>query len=139
MQEVVEQSGYHLSCRTVEFCSAGDGSVHCRWSAGPILLRNQATHSAEAEQKMPKVLKTVAREEDKGGKQPEKIREVPSGPSTASLWSEMLRKGQDPKGKWEIAVSERAFWNESSKQLRTSWRRAFRAVMKVPLVKPTLD
>lgn len=41
VQEVRDQSGYHLSYRIVEFCSARDRSVHCRCSAGPIIPRDQ--------------------------------------------------------------------------------------------------
>lgn len=30
VQEVMDQSGYHLNYRVVEFCSAKDTNVHCR-------------------------------------------------------------------------------------------------------------
>lgn len=54
--------------------------------------------STEAEQKMPKVLKTAAREEDKVESSQTKIKEVQRSPSSASLWSAMLLKGRTPKG-----------------------------------------
>lgn len=83
VQEVMDQSGYHLNYRVVAFCSAKDTNVHCRWNAKPITPRLNI--SAEAEQKMPKVLKTAVREEDKVESSQTKIKEVQSSPSSASL------------------------------------------------------
>lgn len=44
VQEVMDQSGYHLNYRVVEFCFAKDTNVHCRWNAKPITPRDQARY-----------------------------------------------------------------------------------------------
>lgn len=75
-------------------------SVHYRWSAGQLFPGTRLKISAEAERKMPEVLKTVAREEDKVEGSQTKIKERPQRPLPRSnLWSATLLEAQDPEGK----------------------------------------
>lgn len=85
VQEVRDQSGYHLSYRIVEFCSARDRSVHCSAVQGRLFPGTGLKISAEAEQKMPQVLKTAAREEDKVESSQTKIKESRSSLSNTFL------------------------------------------------------
>lgn len=138
VQEVRDQSGYHLSYRIVEFCSAGDMSVHCRWSAGQLFPGTRLKSSAETEQKMPKVLKTAAREEDKVESSQTKIKESRSSLSSAFLWSAML-----PKGRTEREIRDICQWAGIldlvfKTAICFSLERSIGEVMSTRLVKPTL-
>lgn len=109
VQEVMDQSGYHLNYRIVEFCSTKNMNVHCRWNPEPVVPRDQTKDLAEAEQKMPKVLKTAAREEDKVESSQTKIKEVKQPLQCFPVICSAAER-QDLKGKFETFVNGQAFW-----------------------------
>lgn len=81
----MDASGYHPSCRAVAFCPARDWLGHCRGSGRQLCPGTRLKISAEAEQKMPQILKTVAREEDEVEGSQTKIKAITAAPPAQQL------------------------------------------------------